>query len=35
MVIRDFIKRHYHHFNAGALADCAESLNGFSKMMVG
>lgn len=29
MVIRDFIKRHYHHFNAGALADCAESLNGF------
>ena len=29
MVIRDFIKRHYHHFNAGALADCAESLNEF------
>ena len=29
MAIRDFIKRHYHHFNAGALADCAESLNGF------
>jgi len=29
MVIRDFIKRHYNHFNAGALADCAESLNGF------
>ena len=29
MVIRDFIKRHYHHFNAGALADCAESLNDF------
>ena len=29
MVIRDFIKHHYHHFNAGALADCAESLNGF------
>ena len=38
MVIRDFIKRHYHHFNAGALADCAESLNGFlendGRMMV-
>ena len=29
MAIRDFIKRHYHHFNAGALADCAESLNEF------
>ena len=29
MTIRDFIKHHYHHFNAGALADCAESLNGF------
>ena len=29
MAIRDFIKRHYHHFNACALADCAESLNGF------
>ena len=29
MAIRDFIKRHYHHFNAGSLADCAESLNGF------
>ena len=29
MTIRDFIKRHYHHFNAGALADCAESLNEF------
>ena len=29
MVIRDFIRRHYHHFNAGALADCAESLNEF------
>ena len=29
MVIRDFIKHNYHHFNAGALADCAESLNGF------
>ena len=29
MSIREFIQRHYHHFNAGALADCAESLNGF------
>ena len=29
MAIRDFIRRHYHHFNAGALADCAESLNEF------
>ena len=29
MAIREFIQRHYHHFNAGALADCAESLNGF------
>ncbi len=29
MVIRNFIKLHYHHFNAGALADCAESLNRF------
>jgi len=29
MAVRDFIKRHYHHFNAGALADCAESLNEF------
>ena len=29
MAIREFIKRHYHHFNAGALADCAESLNEF------
>ena len=29
MAIQDFIKRHYHHFNAGALADCAESLNEF------
>ena len=29
MAIREFFQRHYHHFNAGALADCAESLNGF------
>jgi deoxyhypusine synthase len=29
MSIREFIQRHYHHFNAGALADCAESLNSF------
>ena len=29
MTIRDFIQHHYRHFNAGALADCAESLNGF------
>tara|TARA_B100001113_G_scaffold225325_1_gene185015 strand:- start:433 stop:1386 length:954 start_codon:yes stop_codon:yes gene_type:complete len=29
MSIRDFVERHYHHFNAGALSDCAESLNGF------
>ena len=29
MAIREFLQRHYHHFNAGALADCAESLNGF------
>ena len=29
MSIRDFIQRHYRHFNAGALADCAESLNEF------
>ena len=29
MSIREFIQRHYHHFNAGALADCADSRLGF------
>ncbi len=29
MTIREFVERHYHHFNAGALSDCAESLNDF------
>ena len=27
--MRDFIQRHFKHFNAGALADCIESLRDF------
>lgn len=27
--VRQFIDQNYHHFNAGALADCARSLEGF------
>ena len=38
MSVREFILRHYQHFNAGALADCAESLrdflNGNGRLMV-
>ena len=27
--VRGFVDRHFHHFNAGALRDCAQSLDGF------
>ena len=29
MTVRDFIERHYSHFNAGELARCVDSLRGF------
>ena len=29
MSIREFIEDNYRHFNAGVLAECAESLRGF------
>ena len=27
--VRGFVDRHFHHFNAGALRDCAQSLDQF------
>ena len=27
--VRGFVERHFHHFNAGALSDCAKSLDKF------
>ena len=28
--VRGFVDRHFHHFNAGALRDCAQSSTNFS-----
>ena len=29
LAVRDFIEKNYRHFNAGALAQCSDSLRGF------